>query len=73
MRLTMAFRASPVDAGATDQDIMHNRENTFTTHPPPIFVLDLAIIEHCSLVQLYTTAMYSSGEWYLIWMKIFPA
>ncbi len=51
---------------------MYYREDTFATHPSPISVLDLAIVERGGLVHLDTSAMYSSGERDLIWMKIVP-
>lgn len=51
---------------------MYNCEDTFATYPSAISVLDLAIVERGSLVHLNTSAMYSSGEWDLIWMKIVP-
>lgn len=51
---------------------MYNGEDTFATHPSPISVLDLAVVEGGRLVHLNTSAVYSSSEWYLIWMKIVP-
>lgn len=52
---------------------MYNREDTFATDPSPISILDLAIVERGRLIHLNTSAMYSSGERDLIWMKIVPA
>lgn len=70
--LTVTFRASSVNTGTSHEYIMYNRKDTFATHPSPISVLDLAIVERGRLVHLNAPAMYSSGEWDLIWMKIVP-
>jgi hypothetical protein len=58
--------------GTGDKDIVNNCENTFTTNPRPILVLDLAIVERSSLVQVNTTAVDRSRKGNLIRVKILP-
>ena len=70
---TLTFHASSIDTSSCDEYIMYYGENAFTAYPAPISVLDLAIVEHRSLIQLNASAMYGSRKWDLIGMKIFPA
>ena len=70
--LTVTLRASSVDTGTAHEYIMHNCKDTFATHPSSVFILDLTVIERGSLVHLDTSAMYSSRERDLVWMKIVP-
>ena len=71
-KLTITFRASSVDTGTPHEYIVYNCEDTLATHPSPIFVLDLTIIQCSGLVHFDTSAMYSSGKWDLVRMEIVP-
>ena len=71
--LTMTFRASPVNACATDEDIMYDGKHTLAPHPSTILILDLAIVEDGGFIKLHAPAVYSSCKGYLIWMEVFPA
>ena len=50
MKLTMTFEPSFVHAGATDEDIMDDSEDTFASYPPSILIFDLAVVEYCRFV-----------------------
>lgn len=63
----------PINARAGDQDIVHDREDTFATDPRAIFVPDPAVFQHSSFIQPHTTAVDTSGERNLVRVKILPA
>ena len=71
--LTLTFRPSFIDASATDQHIIDNGEYTLATNPHTIAVLNLAVIEARSLIELYAPAMDGLGEGDLVWVKVLPA
>ena len=55
-----------------DKDIVNNCEDAFTTHPRPIRVPDLTIVERSGLVQVNATAVDRSRKGNLIRVKILP-
>lgn len=71
--LTLAFHASPVNAGAADHHVMYDSEDALAANPSARFTFNLAVVEYSSLVKLHASTMYSSGERNLVRMKIFPA
>ena len=40
-----------VDAGASDENVEHDSENTFATDPPTSFVPDAAVIQDGGTIQ----------------------
>lgn len=70
---TLATGSPLKDAGAGDNHIVDNCEYTLTSHPSTVSILDLAIIQYSSLVQLHAPAVDRSSKRYFIGMEELPA
>lgn len=62
-----------IDTGACDQDIVDNRENTFTTYPRTILAHDPSIVQYCGLIQKHPFLMHIFRERHFFWMEVFEA
>jgi hypothetical protein len=73
LKLTSSFGTTAVDGGSSHQDIVHNRERTFTADPMAILVLDTGITHDRSFVQANAMALDCPSKGDLIWVEILPA
>lgn len=69
----MTAFAGLIDAGTRHQTIVDNGEDALAANPVALFVLDLAIIEHGSLVEPDAAAVDGLGKGDFIRVEVFPA
>ena len=73
MGQTLAPLPEPVDAGTSDEDIIHDCEHALAGHPFALLILDLAVVEVGGFIQLDAPPMDGLGERNFIRVKVFPA
>jgi hypothetical protein len=61
-----------IDTRATDHDIVDNGEAAFTADPLSLTVLESAVGQDGSLVEVYSSAILCSGERKLVWVEELP-
>ena len=71
-RLTLTFGATLVDAGAANEAVIHDCEDTLAANPHAMSVLDLAVVEHRSPVELDAPPVNGPRKGNLIGMEILP-
>lgn len=71
--LTLVLCIAFVNASASYQDRMNDREDTFAANPLSLMVHDSRIVQNSSLVHLDTSVVNYSSAWDLIRMKVFKA
>lgn len=72
-QLTLISGRSLIYTCAGHENIVNNREDTFTANPVTISMFNPTIVKNSGLIKFYATAVDCSGEGYLIWVKILPA
>jgi hypothetical protein len=70
---TLAAHSTSIDAGAAHHHVVDDREATLTANPLALAVLDLAIGEDSSFVELHTSTVELPRERNLIGVEKLPA
>jgi hypothetical protein len=73
VKLTLAQGSLAIDAGAGDEDIINNCENTFAADERTVFVLHFAIKKSSCFVQFNSPPVARFGERNFLRMKVVPA
>ena len=61
-----------IDSSTTDQDIMNNGEDAFTSDPGAILVFDATVVQDGGFVKLDAASVYLFGEDDLIFVEVVP-
>lgn len=62
-----------IHSRTSNQNIVDNGEDTFTSDPGAILVFDATVIQDSGFVEFDASSMYLFGENYLIFVEVVPA
>ena len=71
--LTLTADAPSIDAGTGDEHVVDDGEDTLTTDPTAMLILDATVRQHGGLVELDASSVYVAGKRHLVGMEILEA